>query len=671
MDILGPVDWHGVNGKYAITDYGEAVAPSRVGKDVKRFYILLVVCACTGFLVCHVIDDKQAKTIQSALSSTFSLFDTPSLICSDQESSFKAKELVAWYQTLGAEFRYSATYNPKTNGLVERRVGIVKSIMQRLIADNTFKFENWEESVRAIQFYINSRLDRDSGYSPFMLMFGRFPAGADGRARQMKLNENFDFTEWTKLQNFVMLEAIPYHAAAKRARRRKYLEFHDVSRNVEQEALEIDQPVYLRNTIKKFGDAKWHGPFFVCWVRYNSNNKPSVYKLRGAGKTTGGILRGLYPRDQLKVIPNDSYAREIDDDTRHIEAIYHFHRGKKGIGCHYLIKYLDDNNPTWIHESLLNDNFMNDYHELRSKRNEKLIEKGKSISTPFPSNVQSMSNCTPSSITDSTSFVPTKTKTTILSRNRPLLKTRTSLVPFATFWISSLGPRATPTTNQLELILSNTASPQPPHPRTYTSRPRTSDSCTVHSRFANILPRHAKTQLYSIISVHSNSLPPLSLSSLSFPARAFCCISSGEPSQSHLDSPTPTWFLSSHSSSRPQSLQLENEGTISTAVCDPFHSLFINHYLPLFVSLLSHYPPRNIGPCLHSMPVLCGQSHSFFPTDFVMPSSVSPSIEHTGPLGGCRFSWLLYFHHFTLSFWNGQFPYKTHQILPMSFDIRP
>jgi transposase InsO family protein len=383
MDILGPVDWHGVNGKYAITDYGEAVAPSRVGKDVKRFYILLVVCACTGFLVCHVIDDKQAKTIQSALSSTFSLFDTPSLICSDQESSFKAKELVAWYQTLGAEFRYSATYNPKTNGLVERRVGIVKSIMQRLIADNTFKFENWEESVRAIQFYINSRLDRDSGYSPFMLMFGRFPAGADGRARQMKLNENFDFTEWTKLQNFVMLEAIPYHAAAKRARRRKYLEFHDVSRNVEQEALEIDQPVYLRNTIKKFGDAKWHGPFFVCWVRYNSNNKPSVYKLRGAGKTTGGILRGLYPRDQLKVIPNDSYAREIDDDTRHIEAIYHFHRGKKGIGCHYLIKYLDDNNPTWIHESLLNDNFMNDYHELRSKRNEKLIEKGKSISTPF------------------------------------------------------------------------------------------------------------------------------------------------------------------------------------------------------------------------------------------------------------------------------------------------
>ena len=85
---------------------------------------------------------------------------------------------------------------------------------------------------------------------------------------------------------------------------------------------------------------------------------------------------------------------------------------------------------------------------------------------------------------------------------------------FATFWISSLGPRATPTTNQLELILSNTASPQPPHPRTYTPRPRTSDSCTVHSRFANILPRHAKTQLYSIIPVHSNSLPPLSLLSL-------------------------------------------------------------------------------------------------------------------------------------------------------------
>lgn len=144
------------------------------------------------------------------------------------------------------------------------------------------------------------------------------------------------------------------------------------------------------------------------------------------------------------------------------------------------------------------------------------------------------------------------------------------------------------------------------------------------------MPRHNFTVSFRFTPIPS----PPSLSSLSFPARAFCCISSGEPSQSYLDSPTPTWFLSSHSSSRPQSLQLENEGTISTAVCDPFHSLFINHYLPLFVSLLSHYPPRNIGPCLHSMPVLCGQSHSFFPTDFVMPSSVSPSIEHTGPLGG-------------------------------------
>jgi transposase InsO family protein len=248
---MGPIDWVRVNDKYSPT---LPESSSSKAKEAKRFFVLLCVCVCTGYLVMRSIVDKSAKTINAALSSIFSEYGNPRLICSDQEASFKSDAVQSFVRSEHIQWRFSTTYSPRSNGVVERRVGIVKAIMERLIYDKVFKFDNWADSIRSIQLHINSRLDRDSGYSPFMLMFGRFPNGSSGLANTAKLNTDFDFTEWCKQQNLVTLQVIPSHCASKLKRKMKSLNYYDSSRNVVNEPLELGQPVYLRNIARKFGE---------------------------------------------------------------------------------------------------------------------------------------------------------------------------------------------------------------------------------------------------------------------------------------------------------------------------------------------------------------------------------------------------------------------------------
>jgi transposase InsO family protein len=378
IDIMGPIDWVRVNDKYSPT---LPESSSSKAKDAKRFFVLLCVCVCTGYLVMRSIVDKSAKTINAALSSIFSEYGNPRLICSDQEASFKSDAVQSFVRSEHIQWRFSTTYSPRSNGVVERRVGIVKAIMERLIYDKVFKFDNWADSIRSIQLHINSRLDRDSGYSPFMLMFGRFPNGSSGLANTAKLNTDFDFTEWCKQQNLVTLQVIPSHCASKLKRKMKSLNYYDSSRNVVNEPLELGQPVYLRNIARKFGDPNWAGPYFVCAVRNNSRGIPSHYKLREVGGTAASIVPDWYPRDQLKVIANDTFAHEIDNDTVIVESIYHAY--KHGGSSYFLVKHLGSDTITWMHESQVGDALKYEYLEARKKFRAEKVRQRKSPNQPF------------------------------------------------------------------------------------------------------------------------------------------------------------------------------------------------------------------------------------------------------------------------------------------------
>lgn len=358
MDLLGPIDWQKVNKKHAIAPFiGESVdAP----KGVKRFYVILCVCVCTGFLHMRVIEGKSSSEIKTALSNVFDQFGYPGMIVADQERSFTSKEIRDWLKEYNTEFRHSTTYTPRTNGMVERRVGIVKAIMKRLIYDKTFNFENWQQSISQIQFHLNARLDRDSGYSPFMLMLGRYPTGGDGVANTMRLNPNFDFVEWNKQFNFVLFQAIPHHCASVVARKRQSIEYYERNNNVETKPLDIDQPIYLRNMVRKFGDVHWSGPYYVCHIRKTNDGLVSAYKLRTAGGRYGELVRDYYPRDQLKTIHDETDARRVDTETRLVAFIYNHHTVRNR-GRFFLIRYHESDDAEWVSEDHLSTGLVSDY----------------------------------------------------------------------------------------------------------------------------------------------------------------------------------------------------------------------------------------------------------------------------------------------------------------------
>ena len=131
-------------------------------------YILTVVDVCTAFTVLRPLKSKEMEVVARCLWEMFTDFGTPKILQSDNGLEFVNKVMTALTTLYGIEPRLSAAYNPRTNGLVERRNKDVSLALKKFMEG---AYGGWDEWLPLVQMSLNQAIGKCTGSAAFDLMF--------------------------------------------------------------------------------------------------------------------------------------------------------------------------------------------------------------------------------------------------------------------------------------------------------------------------------------------------------------------------------------------------------------------------------------------------------------------------------------------------------------------
>ena len=96
-------------------------------------YILTIVDVCTAYTVLRPLENKNMECVARKLWEVFTDYGTPKILQSDNRAEFVNKIIDVFTILHEIEPRLSAAYNPRTNGLVERRNKDISKALKKFI----------------------------------------------------------------------------------------------------------------------------------------------------------------------------------------------------------------------------------------------------------------------------------------------------------------------------------------------------------------------------------------------------------------------------------------------------------------------------------------------------------------------------------------------------------
>jgi len=130
--------------------------------------ILVIVDSYSGWLEACICKDRQSYTVISCLRSIFARFGIPLCLVSDNAPEFTTPTLSNWLKSIGCKTLHTPEYHPKSNGLAERMVRVIKS---GLSCYNPSKSTFNEYLHRLLLVHRNTSLRE--GRTPAELLLGR------------------------------------------------------------------------------------------------------------------------------------------------------------------------------------------------------------------------------------------------------------------------------------------------------------------------------------------------------------------------------------------------------------------------------------------------------------------------------------------------------------------
>ena len=133
-------------------------------------YILVVCDYATRYPEAFPLRKVTATTISQAILQLFSRVGIPQEIITDQGTAFLSKKLKQVYSLLGIKGIRTTPYHPQTDGLVERYIQTLKSMLRKYVAANG---KNWDRWLPYLLFAYREVPQASTGFSPFKLLYGR------------------------------------------------------------------------------------------------------------------------------------------------------------------------------------------------------------------------------------------------------------------------------------------------------------------------------------------------------------------------------------------------------------------------------------------------------------------------------------------------------------------
>ena len=159
----------------------QRIAMDLIGKFKKsddHEYVLTMIDVFTRFTITVPIANKQPSTIGNAIfQHLICVFGVPESILTDQGREFCNQGLTSMCRQFDIrKIKCSPHSNSKGNGHIERWHRLVNSSMYALQLTHGAK---WSHYVHAVAFAYNLVANEATGFSPYMLMFGRHPTLPD------------------------------------------------------------------------------------------------------------------------------------------------------------------------------------------------------------------------------------------------------------------------------------------------------------------------------------------------------------------------------------------------------------------------------------------------------------------------------------------------------------
>ena len=352
-----------------------------VTSDEGHSHILIVVDNCTKFIKLYALKSEKAEEVAVKLWDFISTFGVPKIIQSDNGTSFVNEVITQLSITAKFDHRTISPYNPRSNGIAERHVGIIKQNIVKLLEGRDVK---WHLYLNVVQLAHNMKVSSTINTTPLELLFAKPLVQFDNYVESESdiMNENERKKDIELMLKVVYPELnIAVEEVVKKNNKKK-----DKKYKATNKSIEAGTKVYIwDNKREKKTEPLWVGPYIVM-KRLNQGMGGS-YILRDAA---GEELDRPVPRDQIKIVPDEV---EDEGDDYEVEQILN-HREVNG-KTEYLIKWKGYMEETWEPEKNLHDDDTKkrywdivDDVKLKSKNNSKntrrqretaLIQKSKGV----------------------------------------------------------------------------------------------------------------------------------------------------------------------------------------------------------------------------------------------------------------------------------------------------
>ena len=192
-------------------------------------------------------------------------------------------------------------YNPKGDGHVERKIGVIQLLLRKLVEDALQR--DWESQLDRVCFSLNISYDSERKETPFYLMHGWDPKSALESGLQIPGdNETTDAKAWRLERNEEMLRVqklVQIHYREVQLKRAKKTEVEQRGKPFKiGDRVWVFDPKYGQDENRKLS-ARWNGPFRIQMLK---PDRPFMYKIDARDNITHEWIK--YERLKLCTDPD-------------------------------------------------------------------------------------------------------------------------------------------------------------------------------------------------------------------------------------------------------------------------------------------------------------------------------------------------------------------------------
>lgn len=132
-------------------------------------YILVMLDHCTRWVELAALRNKEANTVANAfIRGWIARHGAPRVLLTDQGTEFSASVVANICEQWGIQHRFTSSYNPSCNGIVERANATLKDMIRAAAGT-----QEWDTLLPMVQLHYNSAYHESTGVSPARAVYGR------------------------------------------------------------------------------------------------------------------------------------------------------------------------------------------------------------------------------------------------------------------------------------------------------------------------------------------------------------------------------------------------------------------------------------------------------------------------------------------------------------------